>query len=255
LARLVLTAPDGLQLIELREHNSIGRHPSNTIQLLDRLVSKEHCLIEREGDAFVLKDLGSMNGTFVNGHQVSGQQVLKHGDRLTIGATKGQFDEGADSPLSRTRSLPAPPSSVPGATDASIPVTSRTIPAPGVGPFAAPSGAEQQSSPTESAPSAQSPVNAQLMALQVLLYVRSHTPCWRESVHRRLVPSSEAGQADTEVQRYFEDAMRRLETLGLIDRPTEQGPISISPLVDLLEVTLGLNIQELAEKLKDRASR
>jgi len=47
----------------------------------------------------VLTDLGSMNGTFVNGKRVSGQQVLRHGDRLTIGGTKGQFDEGGDSPL------------------------------------------------------------------------------------------------------------------------------------------------------------
>ena len=50
MARLVLTTAEGQQTIELRPVNSIGRHPSNTIQLLDRIVSKEHCILELRAD-------------------------------------------------------------------------------------------------------------------------------------------------------------------------------------------------------------
>src|SRR4051794_17753062 len=46
---------------------SLGRHPANTLRLIDREVSKEHASIEQLGSAFMLKDLGSSNGTFVNG--------------------------------------------------------------------------------------------------------------------------------------------------------------------------------------------
>src|SRR5688500_7233220 len=50
----------------LGPRTAIGRHPSNAIRLNDREVSKEHAVIERVGAGFVLRDLGSSNGTFVN---------------------------------------------------------------------------------------------------------------------------------------------------------------------------------------------
>ena len=70
MARILLSTPDGQQVVELRPHNSLGRHPSNTIQLLDKIVSKEHCTIEQRGDHFVLRDLGSLNGTAIPCFQV-----------------------------------------------------------------------------------------------------------------------------------------------------------------------------------------
>src|SRR5215813_14690895 len=66
MARLILvTAEGGQQAIELRAVNSLGRHPNNSIQLLDKIVSKEHCIIEQRGAGFVLRDLGSLNGTYI----------------------------------------------------------------------------------------------------------------------------------------------------------------------------------------------
>jgi len=38
MARILLATPEGQQVVELRDHNSLGRHPSNTIQLLDKIV-------------------------------------------------------------------------------------------------------------------------------------------------------------------------------------------------------------------------
>src|SRR6476659_3749485 len=94
MARLLLATPEGQQTVELQARNSLGRHPNNSIQLLDKIVSKEHCIIELRGDHFVLRDLGSLNGTFVNNQRVSGESPLKHGDEIALGSTRGRFDDG-----------------------------------------------------------------------------------------------------------------------------------------------------------------
>src|SRR5687768_15860406 len=94
MARLILQTAEGQQAIELRPVNSLGRHPNNSIQLLDKIVSKEHCIIEQRGDHFVLRDLGSLNGTFINNERVRGEAPLKHGDEIALGSTRGRFEEG-----------------------------------------------------------------------------------------------------------------------------------------------------------------
>ncbi|HSO00595.1 MAG TPA: adenylate/guanylate cyclase domain-containing protein [Candidatus Nanopelagicales bacterium] len=93
MARLILQTAEGTQAIELRPVNSLGRHPNNSIQLLDKIVSKEHCIIELRGDHYVLRDLGSLNGTFINNERVRGEQALKHGDEIALGSTRGRFDD------------------------------------------------------------------------------------------------------------------------------------------------------------------
>jgi adenylate cyclase len=93
MARLILQTAEGQQAIELRPVNSLGRHPNNSIQLLDKIVSKEHCIIELRGDHFVLRDLGSLNGTFINSERVRGEAPLKHGDEIALGSTRGRFDD------------------------------------------------------------------------------------------------------------------------------------------------------------------
>ncbi|HHH29920.1 MAG TPA: FHA domain-containing protein, partial [Polyangiaceae bacterium] len=106
MARLVLQTAEGQQIVELRQTNTLGRHPSNTIQLLDKIVSKEHCVIEQRGQSFVLRDLGSLNGTFINRDRVQGEQDLKHGDEIALGQTKARFEMTASS------QYPPPPSTV-----------------------------------------------------------------------------------------------------------------------------------------------
>ena len=65
---------------------SIGREPNNDITIDHPTVSRYHARIERENGSFQLKDLGSTNGTFVNGKQVKDKQVLKVGDKIHIGS-------------------------------------------------------------------------------------------------------------------------------------------------------------------------
>lgn len=100
MARLLLATPEGQQVVELRAHNSLGRHPSNTIQLLDKIVSKEHCTIEQRAEGFVLRDLGSLNGTYINGERVQGEKALRHGDDIALGTTRARYDDGAGLPVS-----------------------------------------------------------------------------------------------------------------------------------------------------------
>ena len=71
----LLATAEGQQAIELRPINSLGRHPNNSIQLLDKIVSKEHCILEQRDGGFVLRDLGSLNGTYINGERVRGELV------------------------------------------------------------------------------------------------------------------------------------------------------------------------------------
>src|SRR6266568_6623723 len=94
MARLIFGTPTGEQALELKAFNGLGRHPSNSIQLMDKIASKEHCVVEQRGTQFVLRDLGSLNGTFVNGQRVNGERVLRHGDEIELGMTKARYDDG-----------------------------------------------------------------------------------------------------------------------------------------------------------------
>jgi adenylate cyclase len=114
MAKLLLSTAEGQQAIDLRATNSLGRHPNNTIQLLDKIVSKEHCIVEVRDGRFILRDLGSLNGTYVNGERVRGEMLLKHGDEIALGSTRARFDDGSGI------ALPLPPVG-PGAIQNAIP--------------------------------------------------------------------------------------------------------------------------------------
>ncbi len=94
MARLIISSPDGQRTVELRTQNTLGRHPDNTIQVLDKIVSKNHCVIAVHGDEFVLKDLGSLNGTYGNATRVNGEVSLVEGAEIALGQTRMRF-EGA----------------------------------------------------------------------------------------------------------------------------------------------------------------
>jgi adenylate cyclase len=92
--KLTSRSADG-KLLEypLGVKTTMGRHPANTIRLIDREVSKEHAAVERVGAAFVLRDLGSSNGTFVNGRRVR-ELRLRDGDEISLGNSRLVFHSG-----------------------------------------------------------------------------------------------------------------------------------------------------------------
>ena len=69
---------------------TIGRLPDNSIQIDNLAVSGHHAKISWDQDHYVVEDLGSLNGTFVNNERV-GKATLKHGDRLKIGKHLVEF--------------------------------------------------------------------------------------------------------------------------------------------------------------------
>ena len=90
MAYIIIYNPDGEKVVQLQNYNTIGRHPNNSIQILDRIVSKQHAIIYKEGDTFIIKDLKSLNGTYINGIKIT-ETTLQNGDGIVLGTTKIRF--------------------------------------------------------------------------------------------------------------------------------------------------------------------
>lgn len=73
-----------------RRPTTIGRDPTNDIVLTDRSVSGHHAVIQRHEAEWVLADLGSRNGTFVNGAPLAGEAGISAGDVVQFGAVRAQ---------------------------------------------------------------------------------------------------------------------------------------------------------------------
>ena len=90
MAKLVITTNDGDKEYALVDHFSIGRGEGCAIRLLDGLVSKQHAELVFADGSWTVRDLGSMNGTVVNGQRIEAV-ALGEGDILTIGAARIRF--------------------------------------------------------------------------------------------------------------------------------------------------------------------
>jgi pSer/pThr/pTyr-binding forkhead associated (FHA) protein len=85
---------------------SIGRAPTNLIVLNDDRASRRHALIHaQEQHQYWLVDLGSSNGTLLNGRRVSQPTMLRHGDRIEVGSSALTFQQ--PSAVSDTKQLAA----------------------------------------------------------------------------------------------------------------------------------------------------
>ena len=71
---------------------AIGSHPSNDVVIDDTTVSRRHATITRKPDGLELADLGSTNGTFVNGRQVRKPITVKSGDEIKFGSARFAFN-------------------------------------------------------------------------------------------------------------------------------------------------------------------
>jgi len=88
----VLSLPNG-QRIELHEgHYVLGRHLENDIVLNDTNVSRKHAEFVCAVGEVVVRDLGSTNGTKVNGVLITGEQLLQHGDVVNFGTAQVRFE-------------------------------------------------------------------------------------------------------------------------------------------------------------------
>ncbi len=77
--------PDGAVLL--------GREAGEGVILIsDPTVSRKHAELRREGDAVIIRDVGSSNGTYVNGSRIEGETTLQPGDRIHLGSAELRFE-------------------------------------------------------------------------------------------------------------------------------------------------------------------
>lgn len=86
-----LSLPDGSRVAIGEEPVTIGRQAECDVVLEDSNVSRRHAEVRRQGEEYVLVDLGSTNGSKVNGTRVK-QQALNDGDEITLGKTLLRFE-------------------------------------------------------------------------------------------------------------------------------------------------------------------
>jgi predicted component of type VI protein secretion system len=98
---------------------TIGRDSTNGVAINDGEVSRRHSRLSFQGGKYVIEDLGSTNGTFVNGQRLAGPVVLKPGDVVTLGEQIVMMydainqDPGATMASARKPARPAPVASAP----------------------------------------------------------------------------------------------------------------------------------------------
>jgi predicted component of type VI protein secretion system len=99
----------------LRSEINLGREKGNAVVVADQKVSRHHANLTPIDDTFIVSDLGSANGTYVNGVLIGQPTRLKNNDRIGIGDTTFLFtvDEPDPNLLESAPSPPRPPISHP----------------------------------------------------------------------------------------------------------------------------------------------
>jgi phosphoserine phosphatase RsbU/P len=89
----------------------LGRHPECQLQINSNMVSRKHARVTKSGEKYLLEDLGSGNGTFLNGRKLEAPTEIRHDDRIKLGPIllRFEFAESAKtstgSPNARTSTL------------------------------------------------------------------------------------------------------------------------------------------------------
>ena len=87
----VLAGEDDVIINLVKDETVIGRVPGNDLVVADPFVSRQHAKIQRRDAEFVISDLESSNGTYVNGERLTGPHVLQPGDDVRIGHLSYEF--------------------------------------------------------------------------------------------------------------------------------------------------------------------
>jgi len=119
----------------------VGRDPGNAVSINDGEVSRKHAKLTSKGAGYVLEDLGSTNGTFVNGTRLSMPVALKPGDTVSFGENvvlmyEAAYDPNATMVGGAKAAKTAAPAPAPAPVPAPAPAYSGQVPA-GPAPAAA----------------------------------------------------------------------------------------------------------------------
>lgn len=119
---------------------TIGRLPDNNVQIDNLAVSGHHAKISWEQGQYIVEDLGSLNGTYVNNERV-GKATLKHGDRVKIGKHLVEFKQEGNAMIFAAAAKAGPAAPKLDATmlldtkQARERIADKSAPAPGAGPL------------------------------------------------------------------------------------------------------------------------
>src|SRR5882757_1824224 len=100
LTLLILQGPDKGRRFELPDAPALVGRDSRQLPLTDNTVSRRHCELLPQDGNWIVRDMGSSNGTYVNGARVNIRSTLKIGDQVRVGRTLMVF--GAQPGVSRT---------------------------------------------------------------------------------------------------------------------------------------------------------
>ena len=94
-SHLEVRKPSGRQLITLSgQRVTVGKAPTNLVSLEhDSTVSRLHAVLENLGVGWSVRDVGSRNGTYLNGEKISAERILRRGDELRVGKSRLIFWE------------------------------------------------------------------------------------------------------------------------------------------------------------------
>ncbi|AEV73815.1 FHA domain-containing protein [Mycolicibacterium rhodesiae NBB3] len=89
-SHLEVFKPSGRELVPLTgERVTVGKASTNAVALEhDPTVSRLHAILENHGSAWSIRDVGSRNGTFVNGDKITAERVLRSGDEVRVGKSR-----------------------------------------------------------------------------------------------------------------------------------------------------------------------
>jgi pSer/pThr/pTyr-binding forkhead associated (FHA) protein len=95
---IVLASPSGEPAVgavfALDAVTTIGRDVNNAVVVEDPFASSEHSALTFRGRAWFVEDLGSTNGTFLNGSQVEGTAPVSYGDEIQVGEVRLRLERG-----------------------------------------------------------------------------------------------------------------------------------------------------------------
>ena len=138
-----------------RDALTIGRDPGNSIVINDPQVSRQHARIAHQGGLMVIEDLGSTNGTFINGMRLTGPHALTNGDAIGLGEsvtlTFHAMAPAATEAMSGQPAAAPPPAYVPPAAAPPAYVPPAAAPPPYAPPAYAPAS-PGQAVPPDAAP-------------------------------------------------------------------------------------------------------
>lgn len=75
----------GTRYVLTEPMTSVGRHPDSDLLLDDVTVSRRHVELRRTTDGYTVRDVGSLNGTYLNRERIESEVRVRHGDELQVG--------------------------------------------------------------------------------------------------------------------------------------------------------------------------